>query len=118
MTIQYHVDNCIISCKHKYVVDQFLDQLSDTFGVEKDLSITTGNVNEYLGMTIDFSLPGRVVFTMFDYLEDIILEAPVDMRRTDNRDIPTPATKGVFNVDNFSPPLDPGTSDLFHRLVA
>ena len=57
-----------------------MDQLSGTFGVEKVLSITTGNVHDYLGMMIDFILLGRVVFTMFDYLEDIILEAPDDMR--------------------------------------
>ena len=118
LTIQYHIGNCIILCKHKYVVDQFLNQLSGTFGVEKELSITTGNVCDYLGMTIDFSLPGRVVFTMFGYLEDIILEAPADMRQQGDKDIPTPAIKGIFDVDKISKPLDPATSDLFHRLVA
>ena len=112
------MDDCIISCKHKYIVDQFLDQLSGTFGVEKVLSITTGNVHDYLGMMIDFILLGRVVFTMFDYLEDIILEAPDDMRWKDNKDAPTPAIKGIFNVNETSTPLDPTTRGIFHRLVA
>ena len=54
---------------------------------------------------------------MFDYLEDIILEAPADMRQKGNKDIPTPAIKGIFDVDETSAPLYPATSDLFHRLV-
>ena len=58
-------------------------------------------------MTIDFTLPGRVVFTMFGYLEDIILEAPVDMQQKNIKDIPTTAIKGVFDVDENSKPLDP-----------
>lgn len=33
LSIQYHVDNYICSCKHKYVLDQFLNQLSGSFGV-------------------------------------------------------------------------------------
>ena len=55
---------------------------------------------------------------MFGYLEDIILEAPADMQQKGNKDIPTPAIKGIFDVDETSPILDPTTSDLFHRLVA
>lgn len=54
-----------------------------------------------IGMIIDFSLPGRVVFTMFGYLEDIILEAPADMRQKGNEDIPTPAIKVIFDVDEL-----------------
>ena len=33
-------------------------------------------VNEYLGTTIDWSTEGVVVFTMYDYLESILDEAP------------------------------------------
>ena len=35
----------------------------------------TGLVHEYLVITIDYSIAGKVVFTMFDYLEDVIVEA-------------------------------------------
>ena len=116
LIIQYHVDDCI--CKHKYVLDQFLVELNSKFGVKNELSVTTGKIHDYLGMRIDFTLPGRVVFTMFNYLEDIIFEAPAYMQQKGNKDIPTPAIKGIFNVDENSKPLDPITSDLFHQLVA
>ena len=95
-----------------------MSKLSRTFGVKKELSVATDNVHDYLRMTTDFSLLGRVVFTMFGYLEDIILEAPADMRQKGDNDIPTLAIKGIFDVDQTSTPLDPATSDLFHRLVA
>ena len=38
-----------------------------------------GLVHEYLGLTIDYSIPHKVVFTMFDYLEDVIVEASEDL---------------------------------------
>ena len=31
-------------------------------------------VHEYSGITIDYSIAGKVVFTMFDYSEDVIIE--------------------------------------------
>ena len=40
----------------------------------RDRAETRGRVHEYLGITIDYSLPGKVVFTMFDFLEDVIVE--------------------------------------------
>ena len=37
-------------------------------------------MHEYLGITIDYSIAGKVVFTMFDYLEDVIVEAAEDLK--------------------------------------
>ena len=45
-------------------------------------------------------------------------KAPADMRRKGDEKIPTPAIKGVFNVDENNEALNPTTSNLFHRLVA
>ena len=65
-------------------------------------------------MTIDWSTEGVVVFTMYDYLESILDEAPSDF---DGEDV-TPAVKDLFTVDLKQPRLDNATSDLFHRIVA
>ena len=35
-----------------------------------------GKIHKYLGMTIDWSNDNMVKFTMYDYLEDILLEPP------------------------------------------
>jgi hypothetical protein len=51
-----------------------------------------------LGITIDYGEKGKVKFTMYDYLEDILAEMPADMKGT----APTPASDNLFNVDEVS----------------
>ena len=46
-----------------------------SFGQEDELTENKGLVHEYLGIIIDYPIPRKVVFTMFDYLEDVIVEA-------------------------------------------
>ena len=46
-----------------------IDQLNDVFGSKGGLlEASYGNIHEYLGMTIDWSIEGKVMFTMYDYL--------------------------------------------------
>ena len=33
---------------------------------------------EYLGLTIDFTLPGKVEFTMIDYIQEMLGDLPED----------------------------------------
>ena len=68
LTIVFHVDDCKISHMKKSAVDHLLKQLSDRFGKETPLTVTRGDVHDYLGMTIDFSIKGNVKFYMFDYI--------------------------------------------------
>jgi hypothetical protein len=55
-------------------------------------------IHDYLGITIDYSEIGKVKFTMYKYLEDILNEMPVDMNGT----TPTPASDNLFDVDEDS----------------
>ena len=32
-------------------------------------------------MAIDYSLPDKIIYTMFDFLKDIIVEAPDDLKK-------------------------------------
>ena len=41
-----------------------------------------GVVHEYLSITIDYSIAGKDVFTMFDYLESVIFEAADDLKNS------------------------------------
>ena len=66
-------------------------------------------------MTIDYSLKDKVVFTMFDFLEDFVVEAPDDLKSGRSC---YPGNGNLFKVDKGSPLLSPGRSDLFHCLVA
>ena len=58
--------------------------MNDIFSSEGELLalvVSYGKIHEYLGMTIDWSVDGKVIFTMYDYLEDILAETPDDFDR-------------------------------------
>ena len=115
LTVQFHVDDLKASHKDQKVLDDFLDNLRSEFGQEDELAETRGRVHEYLGITIDYSLPGKVVFTMFDFLEDVIVEAPDDLKKSRSY---YPGNDKLFHVDDESPKLSQERAELFHRIVA
>ena len=105
-------------------LDSFVKYLNNVFRIsKKELAETKGDIHEYLGLTIDFSGrynpddPGKksqVVFTMYDYIEDIIASAPPDMRGI----APNPARSNLFSVHETSPRLSPVEADKFHSMMA
>ena len=97
-TIQFRVDDLKLSHVEQGVLDDgIIDKLDDIFGSDGGkLAASYGYVHEYhLGMTIDLSEVGRVVFTMYDYLEDTIANAPDCF---DGEDV-TPVISTLFQVD-------------------
>ena len=78
--VVFHVDDLKVSHKDPEVVNNILDKLDDVYGTlmttegeEKiPLKRTYGKVHEYVGMTIDFSEKGKVIISMFDYVEDTV----------------------------------------------
>lgn len=115
LTCQSHVDNLKLSHVNQKVLDAFVEKLKSVFGKEDELSETTGEVHEYLDLTIHYNLPGKVAFTMFEYLEDIIVEAPEELKPSK---CVYPCNGNLFKIKEDSPLLDPKRADLFHRLVA
>ena len=62
ITVQFLVDDLKVSHKDKTVLEDFLTDLGDEFGQEDKLMENRGLVHEYLGITIDYSIPRKVVF--------------------------------------------------------
>ena len=75
VTVQFHVDDLKVSHKDQAVLEDFFDELRSEFGQEDESTENKRLVHEYLGITIDYLIAGKVVFTMFDYLEDMIVKA-------------------------------------------
>ena len=82
-----------------------------------------GDIHEYLGLTINFSgkynpdepnKTGQVVFTMFDYIEDIVASAPSDMRGI----ALDPTKSKLFDVHKTVPSLNSREADEFHSMTA
>ena len=114
-TIQFHVDDLLISHKDTSVLNEIIDQLNNEFGKIKKLDPEYGPTLDYLGMQVDFSKPGTVKFTMFEYLEDILVECE---NRGWTHEAVTPAKKELFEIKENAKKLNNADSDFFHRITA
>ena len=89
--------------------------LESEFGEEAPLTITWGSVHEYLGIAIDFSMLGKVKFSMWDYIQGIIDECPKDLQ---TGAATSPAAYHLFQVNLNAKKLNQQGADLFHHLTA
>ena len=114
--ICWHVDDLKISHVSKDVVMNVIDHLDHEFGQEVPLAISQGKVHDYLGMTLDFSEPGKVKVSMLDYIEHMLEELLESMDGT----VTTPAGDNLFTIcpDNERVLLDEKDNDLFHHNTA
>ncbi len=113
-TILWHVDDLKISHKEAKVTESILDLLNDRYGKETPLTVTRGDIHEYLGMTIDYSTDGKVVIRMEDYVEEMLQDLPEDMAGSAT----TPAAEHLFQVNEDAEALSSEDSDLFHSVTA
>jgi len=114
-TVLWHVDDLKISHLDPDVVTGVINDVSAAFGKDAPITVTRGRVHEYLGMTLDFSEPGKFKVKMIDYVNGMLDSLPDDMSGT----AATPAGDHLFEVNNDNPTkLDEETAQLFHHLVA
>ena len=96
-------------------MNSIIKKLNDIFGQDgPKLAETKGKIHDYLGMTIDWTAKRRVKFTMYDFLEDILIDAPPEF---DGEDV-TPATNRMFIVDENIPLLPFDKAEYFHSTTA
>ena len=115
MTIGWHVDDLKISHVDASAIEHVIAKLESEFGKEAPLTITRGKIHEYLGMKIDFSEPGKVVFSMLDYIQQVLDDAPDELLKGAST---SPAANHLFNVNEDCTKLDPATAILYHHIVA
>ena len=115
-TICWHVDDLKLSHKSHKVVTRIINRLQKEFGKEAPLTVQRGKVfNDYLGMRMDFSKKGKVIFSMEEYIERLINETPDELLKGP---CSTPAANHLFQVNENAPLLDDRTSKLYHHLTA
>jgi hypothetical protein len=113
-TILWHVDDLKISHATQAVLEDLIDSLNARYGKLDPLTVTRGDVHNYLGMTIDYSVPEKVTIRMDDYVHDILEEAPEDTGGT----AATPTADHLFTVSENPTYLDDTESELFHYTTA
>jgi hypothetical protein len=113
-TIIWHVDDLMLTHVSQEVLDHIVSELSRKFGREDLLSVHTGDIHEYLGISIDFSKKGKVIFQMTDYIQNMLDELPNDFDGT----AATPATSYLLKTRECAAKLSMELSELFHSNVA
>ena len=114
-TVGWHVDDLKISHHDSRVVDDILHALNERYGKESPLVITRGRVHEYLGMKMDFSIPGQVVLSMPEYIDSLIKEMPSDLTKGAST---TPAAGHLFTTNAEAQKLCEDQASEYHHLVA
>jgi hypothetical protein len=77
MTICFHVDDCKLSHRKNTVMDRVIGYLWQKYeSIFEDgsgsMTVSRGKIHKYLGMTLDYSVPGQVKITMLDYVDEIL----------------------------------------------
>ena len=114
-TVGWHVDDLKISHHDSRVVDDILHALNERYGKESPLVITRGRVHEYLGMKMDFSIPGQVVLSMPEYIDSLIKETPSDLTKGAST---TPAAGHLFTTNAEAQKLCEDQASEYHHHVA
>ena len=114
MTVVWHVDDLKVSHVDTTEVEKFVKQMEETFGQETPLTVSWGQVHDYLGMTLDFRTKGEVQICMEHYIDMMLQDAPEEMKGTAT----TPAAPHLFKVNNKDPQLlGPEKKKIFMHLV-
>ena len=71
----WHVDDLKVSHEKEGVLDAFIGMMQNEFSKDASPSISRDEVQEYLGMTLDFSENGRVVVKMHSYVKNMLNDA-------------------------------------------
>ena len=83
------------------------------------MTVSRGKTHKYLGMTLDYSVPGQVKISMFDYVKDIIKAfdeaVPAGMTK---RTKTSAAPEDLFKVDESCVKLTAEQTQCFHNIVA
>ena len=112
-TILWHVDDVKSSHMDPKVNDKFHEWLQQEYGQIKEITATRGKIHAYLGMTLDYSDPGKVKVDMRDYVKAMIEEFPKKLAGT----TPDPANDQLYKI-SLGQRLDPLKSEAFHTFVA
>lgn len=107
-TIVFHDDDFLIT----RVSSRALDQVEAIFRLAfEKITVKTGKVLSYLGMTFDFTVDDKVHVTQEGYIQDILLSTKVTKKAS------SPATVDLHKIDLTSPDLSVEDSVEFHSIV-
>jgi Reverse transcriptase (RNA-dependent DNA polymerase) len=115
-TVCWYVDDVKASHVEESVVEDLISKMQEEYGKEAPLTVSRGKVLEYLGMKIDYSNTGKVVFSRRDYVKNLLEECPDELLKAGTAT--TPAANHISNINPNATKLDKEKAEIFHHLVA
>jgi hypothetical protein len=76
LTVCWLVDNLKASHENPEVVDDFIEWVRKQYGEIGELKVTRRTGHEYLGMILDYTVPGQVSVDMTRYVGNMLQEHP------------------------------------------
>ena len=112
ITVVIYVDDLLITCVHQQSIDELIQAIEVQY---KKVQHSTGNILDYLGMTIDMSVSGQASITMDGMTEAIVTDSntPTIEKKTNS-----PATDDLFDTTIDPTPLSASDMKHFHHIVA
>ena len=77
--------------------------------------MTQGPLHDYLGMTLDYSVPGQVSIDMSHYVKKMVKEFPQENLR--RASVASPWNENLFKVQHDSSRLEKDHAELFHTVT-
>ena len=118
LTLVIHVDDIKVSHKKPKVVDNFIKWCQAQYDEYDQMKPSRGKVHDYLGVTLDYSEPGKVKLNMHDYIDTVLSDFPFQEQLKATRKVSSPAAEHLFNINPEATKLDKTTSEDFHTTVA
>jgi hypothetical protein len=122
LTVVWHVDDLKVSHDvSTAIITKMADWLKSTYqrlfeDGSGEMSIALGKIHEYLGITLDFTVPGEVKITMIPYVKEIVkLFSEYDNSQSTTA---TPAAEHLFKVNDDAESLDQDQMTIYHNFVA
>jgi hypothetical protein len=120
--ICFHVDDCKLSHRSSRANNNIIDWLHREYkSIFEDgsgiMTVSRGRVHKYLGMTLDYTVRGRVNISMFDYIDETI-NAFDKAEPKGGGTKSSAAPDDLFKVDEDREKLTPEKAIEFQNLVA
>ena len=109
-----HIDDLKTSHVYPSVIYIVLAEITEEYEKIEKMSIKRVKVHKYLGMTIDYSLPGKVILPMIDYIGNMLDDIPEVIKRGSA----TPDAHHLFKILEDTTKLSQTDADIFHHFVA
>ena len=113
-TILWNVDDLKSSHFNPAVIYSVLSDIDAEYRKIAKMTITRGKVHKYLRMAIDYSSPGKVIFSMIDYIGKMLGDIPEDTKGGSA----IPAAHQLFEMAEGETKLSQTETYLFRHLVS